>query len=107
MKFQHNKALSITARKGLIKGLNKVAELYFNGEYVQGGAYPDKVNIACGICKALYDLKFKNAYDLIAKLMSETNGYSYGPYVDTPQEWEPRATMCLFLVEYLKDTIKE
>jgi hypothetical protein len=41
------------------------------------------------------------------KLMIETNEYSYGQYASTPEEWEPRANMALFLVEYLKDTIKK
>lgn len=107
MKFGRNKHLSLTARKGLVKGLTKVAELYFNGEYIRYTEHPDKVNIGCGICKALGDLKVKNAYDLMNQLMVETNEYSYGQYVATPKEWEPRANMCLFLVEYLKDTIKE
>jgi hypothetical protein len=106
MKFGHNKALSLTARKGLIKGLTKVAELYFNGEHIRY-EHPDKVNIGCGICKALHDLEFSHSYHAMQELMQETNEYSYGQYVDTPEEWEPRANMCLFLVEYLKDTIKE
>jgi len=78
MKFERNKHLSVTARKGLIKGLTKVAELYFNGEYVQYVAHPDKVNIGCGICKALHDLQFFHSYDAMQELMQETNEYSYG-----------------------------
>lgn len=107
MKFNRNIELSLTARKELIKGLTKVAELYFSGEHTRYVAHPDKVNISCGICKALHDLKVKNAYDLMNQLMQEMNEYSYGHYVYTPKGWEPRANMCLFLVEYLKDTIKE
>jgi hypothetical protein len=107
MKFQHNKSLSLTARKRLIKGLTQVAELYFSDKYCQHRCVPDTINIGCGICKALHDLKVKNAYEMMDQLMMETNEYSYGCYVAKPEEWEPRATMCLFLVEYLKDTIKE
>jgi hypothetical protein len=107
MKFKHNKELSLKARKRLIKGLTQVAELYFSAEHQPCSVDPNKVNIGCGICKALHDLKVKNAYDLMNQLMQETNEYSYGQYVAEPQEWEPRANMCLFLVEYLKDTIKE
>lgn len=107
MKFERNKALSVAARKRLMKGLTQVAELYFNGKYQPCSVDPDKVNIGCGICNALHDLKVKDAYGMMNNLMSETNDYSYGHYVNNPTEWEPRATMCLFLVEYLKDTIKE
>ena len=107
MKFERNKHLSLTARKGLIKGLTKVAELYFNGKHIRYAEHPDKVNIGCGICKALHDLDFSHSYHAMQELMQEMNEYSYGQYVYTPQEWEPRANMCLFLVEYLKDTIKE
>lgn len=108
MNFELNKNLSVAARKELIKGLTKVAELYFNGEHQMYCVFPDKVNIACGICKALLDLKVKNAYALMNHLMFETNDYSYGHYVNnSTEEWEPRANMCLFLVEYLKDSIKK
>ena len=81
--------------------------MYFNGEHQECSFDPNKVNIGCGICKALHDLKVKDAYEMMNNLMSEINDYSYGRYVDTPKEWEPRANMCLFLVKYLKDTIKE
>lgn len=107
MKFELNEELSVTARKRLVKGLTKIAQLYFNGKHQPYCDNPNKVTIGCGICKALYDLKVKNAYNLMNQLMQETNEYSYGQYVNTPKEWEPRANMCLFLVEYLKDTIKE
>jgi hypothetical protein len=107
MKFERNKALSVAARKRLMKGLTQVAELYFSDKYWQHSGVPDTVNIVCGICKALHDLKVKDAYNSMNQLMVETNEYSYGCYVATPEEWEPRANMCLFLVEYLKDTIKE
>lgn len=107
MKFGRNKALSVTARKRLIKGLTEVAELYFDDKHQSCSIDPKKVNIGCGICKALHDLKVENAYQMMNQLMMETNEYSYGCYVAKPKEWEPRANMCLFLVEYLKDTIKE
>ena len=107
MQFEHNKELSFTARKRLMKGLTQVAELYFSDKCLRYGGVPDTVNIGCGICKALTDLGYKYSYMDMAELMVETNEYSYGYYVSTPEEWEPRATMCLFLVEYLKDTIKK
>lgn len=95
MNFELNKNLSVTARKRLIEGLTKVAELYFNGAYKRHGGFTDRVNIGCGICKALHDLKVKDAYEMMNNLMSEINDYSYGRYVDTPKEWEPRANICV------------
>jgi hypothetical protein len=106
MHFEH-KQLSVTARKRLVKGLTQVAELYFSDKHWSYGGVPDTVNIGCGICKAMLGLGYKHSYDDMNKLMLETLDYSYGCYVSTPEEWEPRATMCLFLVEYLKDTIKK
>ena len=107
MKFERKEGLSIAARKRLVKGLTQVAELYFSDKYWQHSGVPDTVNIGCGICKALSDLGYKYSYHDMAKLLDETNEFSYGPYSYTPKAWEPRANMCLFLVEYLKDTIKE
>ena len=106
MQFRHNKELSVTARKRLMKGLTQVAELYFNGQHDMGEKV-GKVTVGCGICKALFDIGCVDSYTGMSQLMRETNEYSYGEYVSTPEEWEPRATMCLFLVEYLKDTIKK
>lgn len=107
MHFERNKELSVAARKRLMKGLSEVAELYFSDKYWQCSGKPDTVNICCGICKAMLDLGYKHSYDDMAKLMDETNEWSYGCYVSTPEEWEPRANMALFLVQYLKDTIKK
>lgn len=107
MKFERNKELSVTARRRLIKGLTEVAKLYFSDKHRHHGGVPDTVNIGCGICRALSDLGYKCAYSDMAKLLDETDQYSYGEYVGTAKRWEPRANMCLFLVEYLKDTIKE
>lgn len=105
MKFERNKELTVTARKRLIKGLNQVAELYFSGKYCHHSGVPDTVNIDCGICKAMNDLGYKYSYMDMQLLLDETNEYSYGEYTWSAKEWEPRANMCLFLVEYLKDTI--
>ena len=107
MKFERNKELTVTARKRLIKGLTEVAELYFNGEHHQYGVHPDKVNIGCGICRAMNNLGYRYSYGDMMQLMDETDELSYGEYTYSSKEWEPRANMCLFLVEYLKDTIKE
>jgi hypothetical protein len=107
MQFELNKELSVTARKRLIKGLTRAAELYFSDKHIPYGGVPDTLNIGCGICKALTDLGYKYSYMDMAHLLDETNEYSYGPYSYTAKEWEPRATMCLFLVEYLKDTIEK
>jgi len=107
MQFVRNKELSVAARKRLIKGLSEVAELYFSDKYWQCSGVPDTVYIGCGICKALSDLGYKYSYMDMVNLLDEMNEYSYGPYSCTPKQWEPRANMCLFLVEYLKDTIKK
>ncbi len=107
MHFERNKELSVTARKRLKAGLTQVAELYFSDKYWRHSGVPDTVNTGCGICKALLDLGYKYSYEDMAKLLDETNEYDYGNYVSTPEEWEPRANMCLFLVEYLKDTIQK
>jgi hypothetical protein len=85
MKFEHNYDLSIAQRKEMIEGLTKIAELYFNGQYDMYGQI-GKVTIGCGICKALSDLGYKRSYEDMAKLMLETNEYSYGCYVSTPEE---------------------
>lgn len=105
MEFKLNKQLTVTARNRLIKGLTQVAELYFSDKYWQHSGIPDTVNTGCGICKAMNDLGYKYSYKDMQLLLDETNEYSYGPYSYTPKEWEPRANMCLFLVEYLKDTV--
>ena len=107
MNFELNKNLSVAARKELIKGLTKVAELYFNGEHERHGGFTDRVNIGCGICKAMHDLEFPSSYNLMQELMLEMGNDYYGRYVCSTEEWEPRANMCLFLVEYLKDSIKK
>ena len=107
MNFELNKNLSVTARKRLIEGLTKVAELYFNGAYKRHGGFTDRVNIGCGICKALHDLGFSYSCNAMQELMMEMGNDYYGKYVYSIEEWEPRANMCLFLVEYLKDSIKK
>jgi hypothetical protein len=108
VKFERNENLSITEREEMIAGLTKVAELYFNGQYDMYGR-DDKVTVGCGICKALMGVGCRSSYTGMEKLMFEMGNDHYGPYynITKPEEWEPRATMCLFLVEYLKDTIKK
>jgi hypothetical protein len=43
------------------------------------------------------------------ELMFEMGNDHYDSYFEIvePEQWEPRANMCLFLVEYLKDSIKK
>jgi hypothetical protein len=108
MKFERNYDLSIAARKEMIEGLTKIAELYFSGQYDMYGQI-GKVTIGCGICKALLDVGCISSYTGMQELMFEMGNDYYGRYcnITEPEEWEPRATMCLFLVEYLKDTIKK
>jgi hypothetical protein len=108
MKFEHNYDLSIAQRKEMIEGLTKIAELYFSGQYDMYGQI-GKVTIGCGICKALMDVGCLHAYTSMQELMLEMGDDHYGSYhnITKPEEWEPRANMCLFLVEYLKDTIKK
>lgn len=111
MNFELNKNLSVAARKELIKGLTKVAELYFNGDYNMNRE-EGKVNVGCGICRALFDLNYSSSYgvyDAMEELMFEMGNDHYDSYFEIvePEQWEPRANMCLFLVEYLKDSIKK
>jgi len=99
MKFSINKLLTDSKRKTLIKALGIVAEKYFNDEYVYTG---------CGICAAVDYQNIKNAdYITMSHLMNEIleEKGTLGEYKDQREQWEERANMCLFLAEYLKDTI--
>jgi hypothetical protein len=111
MQFELNKELTLKDRKELIKGLTQVAEMYFNSQYrfekFEGNKDAEYVNITNGICNALGDLGFAG-YSLIEKLQIEMqNDFDNYCKITSPEGWEPRANMCLFMVEYLKDTIKK
>jgi hypothetical protein len=111
MQFVRNKELTLKDRKELIKGLTQVAEMYFSSQYrfgkFEGNKDAEYVNITNGICNALGDLGFAG-YSLIEKLQIEMqNDFDNYCKITSPEGWEPRANMCLFLVEYLKDTIKK
>ena len=100
MKFPINTRLNTKERVALIKVLSIVAEKYFNAEHLC---------TLCGICAAVKYQDIKNAdYDTMGRLMSEILEVRgcLGTYTKEREQWEERATMCLFLVEYLKDTIK-
>jgi len=112
MQFVRNKELTLKDRKELIRGLAQVAEMYFNSQYrfgrFEGNEDVEHVNITNGICNALCDLDLGIAgYSLIEKLQIEMdNDFDNYCEITSPEGWEPRANMCLFMVEYLKDTIK-
>ena len=99
MKFPINKKLSIHQRFGLIEALEVVAKKYFSDEYICTD---------CGICAAVGYQYIEDAdYLTMGRLMREIleEDSILGEYTDTREEWEARANMCLFLVEYLKDTV--
>lgn len=78
----------------LSKDLRDVSNKYFTD--------PELVATGFGICRAL----FRNGghYNLMAELMGEMGeAGSYGEYSFDPEDWEPRAYMCLFLAEYLEN----
>jgi len=95
-----NKPLTTEERIDLRKQLLVCAEKYFNDT---------GVNTHCGICNAISEqTNNRNYYDKMGKLLREifqdTNEF-LGKYTSTYEEWEERAYMCLFLAEYLQDTI--
>lgn len=100
MKFNRNDSLIVEQRNALIKGLNAVAQDYFTDI--------ERAETGCGICFALYRKQIPLVgYSTMSNLMEELEEEeNFGPYAETPEDWEPRANMCLFLVEYLKDTIQ-
>lgn len=94
--------LTIDERIDLRKQLLICAENYFNGLLT--------TSTTCGICNALAtqtgDDKY---YEIMEYLLSELfmeHTIMLGDYTNTPAEWEGRAYMCLFLAEYLQDTIE-
>jgi hypothetical protein len=99
MKFNRNNSLTTEERQALIFGLNTVAEEYFTDMKT--------AETGCGICFALYKKQIPFAgYSAMSNLTEELEEENFGPYTDTPEDWEPRANMCLFLAEYLKDTVQ-
>ena len=94
--------------KALIPLLKQAAEMYFND--------PRSINTDNGICYVLEDILNptrdrwdccdRPAYDMMDDLMRYMGEPHevYTVYTDTPESWEPRAYMCLFLAEYLKGT---
>ena len=68
------------------------------------------VSTTCGICNALATQTGESIYyDKMEQLLSELfmeHTLMLGDYTNTPEEWEGRAYMCLFLAEYLQDTIE-
>lgn len=97
--------LTRTERIDLRNQLLILAQNYFNDK---------EVVTTCGICLALTkQTGTDNAIDeecyyvKMDKLLQEIFGDSrnLGDYTNSHQEWEGRAYMCLFLAEYLQDTI--
>lgn len=95
-----NTHLTTEERIDLRNQLLICAEKYFNDT---------GVNTYCGICNAISEqANDESHYDKMGKLLREIfqdNDEFLGDYTNTYEEWEGRAYMCLFLAEYLKDTI--
>ncbi len=97
--------LTRSERIDLRKQLLFLAQNYFNDK---------EVVTTCGICLALTkqtntDDDCENCYYVkMDMLLSEIfgNSDSLGDYTNSHQAWEGRAYMCLFLAEYLQDTIE-
>lgn len=92
--------LTTAERIDLRKQLLICAEKYFNDA---------GVNTHGGICYAISEQANNHTYyDKMGKLLREifqdTDEF-LGDYTNTYEEWEERAYMCLFLAEYLQDTI--
>lgn len=111
MKFERNKELTKYDRERLIESLTEIAQFYFDGKYrfctMSTSTEEKVVVITNGICCALSSLRQDfPGYYLIEQLEVEMdNRYDNYRSITSPEGWEPRAYMCLFLVEYLKDTI--
>lgn len=97
----HLEVLTQDQRVHLKEKLQLLAEWYFTKEKV--------ISTSCGICNALSNaFEDSTYYVFMDKLLVELQGSEYlAGYTDTYEEWESRAYMCLFLVEYLKDTIEK
>lgn len=93
--------LTIDDRIDLRNQLLICAENYFND---------NSTVTTCGICNALATQTGESIYyDKMEQLLSELfmeQTLMLGDYTNTPAEWEGRAYMCLFLAEYLQDTIE-
>lgn len=94
--------LTTAERIDLRQQLLICAENYFDGILT--------ASTTCGICNALStqtgEYKY---YEMMGYLLSELFKECttmLGEYTNTPAEWEGRAYMCLFLAEYLQDTIE-
>ncbi len=103
-----NNQLSYNERLELIPALVDLAEIYFNE--------PHKIHFGAGICYSLYEVcNVEGSYHKMNRLMQEigyADGYEYFEGAEpadfkTIDEWEPRAYMCLFLSEYLWNTLDE
>jgi hypothetical protein len=85
----------------LIKGLEQVAESYFNNK---------PLITYFGICAALanlmpdaYDVDYYWLVDRVMRDMNEPKSYFEElPVCNTRLDWEQRAYMCLFLIEHIK-----
>lgn len=93
-------------RLELIPALSTVAQTYYER--------PKKIEYGVGICyHVAHFTSVRTAYEKVSKLMLElgfTEDY-FEDAIDKPvssktfEEWEQRAYMCLFLSEYLMQTI--
>jgi hypothetical protein len=97
----NEKPLTTEERIDLRKQLLICAKKYFNDA---------GVNTHCGICNAISEQANDHGYyekmgKLLKEIFQDTNDF-LAEYTNTYEEWEGRAYMCLFLAEYLQDTIK-
>jgi len=86
-------------RHELASALRELAKTYFDGK---------ELGTNCGICSSLSDEGLSCAYSRMGDLMEEMGETSnrYGPYSEERSKWAPRAWMCLFLAEYIEETLR-
>jgi hypothetical protein len=99
MSYPYPDPLTQEQRIDLKEKLQLIAEWYFTEE--------KPVQTSCGICNAL-STTFDDSsyYEKMESLLWELYGDLHlASYTDSYEEWEDRAYMCLFLVEYLDTTI--
>lgn len=109
MKYYFDTPLTYDERLELIPALSDVARMYYDE--------PDtKINLFAGICYQLVHFaNVKSAYSKMARLMVEIGYSGEDSYFEgqsptsftSYDDWEQRAYMCLFLSEYLWDTLQD
>lgn len=95
-------------RMELIPALSDIARAYYDE--------PSKIDYGVGICYNLYEVaKLDGSYSKMGVLMKEL-GFNEDYFEEAGaqtvhtksfEQWEERAYMCLFLSEYLYDTLEQ